>query len=117
MEKLGLEEEDCRMRVSCEIGRQNNYKIFDKKFDKTEKINQNEKFDQREEFDQKEKFNQTEKFDQIVKIDQKEKFDQREEFDQKIDQNDKSNDLTENEGGAHQSFNLTMSKALMEVFT
>ena len=84
MEKLGLEEEDCRMRVSCEIGRQSNKKIFDKKFDKTEKIDQNEKFDQRE------------------------------EFDQKIDHNDK---LTENEGGPHQSFNLTMSKALMEVFT
>ena len=94
MEKLGLEEEDCRMRVSCEIGRQNNEKIFDKKFE------QNEKFDQNEEFDQDEK------------------FDQKEEFDQKIDQNDELNDLTENEGGApHQSFNLTMSKALMQVFT
>ena len=77
------------MRVSCEIGRQNYEKISDKKFDK------NKKFDQTEKFDQKEKFNQIEKFDK------------------KIDHND----LTENEGGPHQSFNLTMSKALMEVFT
>ena len=71
MEKLGLEEEDCRMRVSCEIGRQNSTKIIEKN------------------------------------LDQRAKFDEMKE----------NGDKVVNEEDIHQSFNLTMSKALMKAFT